>query len=772
MELPSFVARFALAVGLFCSSSSALHNISLLILAPNPTKTGEPNLVMNGWKAGPALYPATRLAIERINDNETLLPDFHLQSIEADTACSATIQTFTSVVRHVFQESQNQVVGIIGPGCSEAALTVSNLTRRYEVSILHITQGNDPQLEEKFRNTTFASVSSALFYVRSFITLMQNRKWKKIATLVDVSRNYFQQTHARFRDEVKKNGYQLLASNSITVSKDQSVIPLQEIINSKARIIFVFAQKEVAAQIMCYAFFKNMIYPDYQWIFHDRRKKDFINDVKTFTANNIVVNCSKEEMINATKRIVLNRFNLINDRKTRLPLFNISYEDYLDDYKIKYEEYERETGLVQKFTEFANSYHDAVWAFALALDNASKHGVDLKTYKYGNSTATKIIAASLFQVQFTGMSGYITFRKETRSPRSFINIFQIVDGNEELIGMFDDSAELPEKKLVFNYPNEELEFIKDSYETGQDRIHIAFGMLIILVTLGLAMITVFLQMANIMCYNYHSIKATSPNINHLIFSGCYLFMIAILVMTIRDTFAFNNDDISSVLYSILCNTLTWCFSLGYSLIFGTVCAKTWRVYRLFKHFQNQSPGMCLSDDYLITHVMILLAIDICICITWNVVDPWIHYATQDEFPTTISEKSIVIIRSDCMCKHADKWIATMVAYKGAITIGLVALTILNRQVKRKNFQHTRKINILIYGTILAVCMGLPLYFLLKHKSIYIGFVMLFLILMSTLVLCLLVIFLPPVVPVLKIKLTKSEQKPKCSREFSTNSLFS
>jgi len=46
----------------------------------------------------------------------------------------------------------------------------------------------------------------------------------------------------------------------------------------------------------------------------------------------------------------------------------------------------------------------------------------------------------------------------------------------------------------------------------------------------------------------------------------------------------------SVLYAVSCNTFTWCLAVGYSLIFGTVCAKTWRVYRIFHHFRNQSPG--------------------------------------------------------------------------------------------------------------------------------------------------------------------------------------
>lgn len=769
MKLSRIVACF-LVLGLLSTSSSALHNISLLVLAPNPRKEGEPDYIMSGWNKGPALYPATRIAIREINQDENILPDFHLQSIEADTACLATTQTVVSMVRHVFQESQNQVVGIIGPGCSEAALTVSNLTRRNEVSILHITQGNNPRLEENFRNTTFASVSSALFYVSSFIELMRNRGWTRIATLVD-DRKYFQQTHTRFIEEVERNKFDLLTSNTISVNDDLSVIPLENVINSRARIIFVFAQRKVAAQLMCYAYHLGMLFPDYQWIFHDRSKSNFILTVNPFRVEKLIINCSMEEMNIATEGIVLNRFNLKrNDRDTILPLFNKTYNDYWKEYKDELEIYKNEKNLNidNTPTSYANSYHDAVWALALALHNASRNGLDLRNYRYNKNSDTKKIAESLFQIQFMGQSGRITFRRETRSIRSLINLYQLISGREKLIGRFDDSAE---EKLQFE-PEGMLKFIEDSvrYETKHERIHMAFGVIIILLTLVFSVITFMLQLSNIMCYNYHSIKATSPNLNHLIFSGCYLFMIAILVLTIRETFVFN-QDINSVLYSILCNTLTWCFALGYSLIFGTVCVKTWRVYRLFRHFQNESPGMCLSDDSLSTQVMLLLAIDICICTTWNLVDPWILHATPHEILTSNSEIATVIIRSDCICKHTVQWIGSMVAYKGVLTLGLVALSILNRRVKRKNFQHTRKINILIYGTTMGVSMGLPLYFLLKKKSIYIGFVMLLLLLMSTLVLCLLVIFLPPVIPVLKMKLTKNKSKPILRSIFSTNSFL-
>ena len=103
---------------------------------------------------------------------------------------------------------------------------------------------------------------------------------------------------------------------------------------------------------------------------------------------------------------------------------------------IYYEDYLEELNYYVGPIDYANSYHDAVWAMALALHNASINGVDLTSYTYNKNNDTKVIAQYLSQVQFDGMSGPIFFRNETRSVQSSINIKQLFAGAEVLIGTF------------------------------------------------------------------------------------------------------------------------------------------------------------------------------------------------------------------------------------------------------------------------------------------------------------------------------------------------
>ena len=138
-----------------------LHNISILVMAPSPGN------LTRGWEEGPAVIPAARLAVKEINNSTDILSGFTLQLMEANSGCSIVSEAIISFVRDLYN-CKEPVVGIVGPGCSEAALQISSLTSRYEVSLLHITpSATSPQLEDAARNTTFATISSALSFVQS-----------------------------------------------------------------------------------------------------------------------------------------------------------------------------------------------------------------------------------------------------------------------------------------------------------------------------------------------------------------------------------------------------------------------------------------------------------------------------------------------------------------------------------------------------------------------------------------------------------------------------
>ena len=85
-------------------------------------------------------------------------------------------------------------------------------------------------------------------------------------------------------------------------------------------------------------------------------------------------------------------------------------------------------------------------------------------------------------------------------------------------------------------------------------------------------------------YNlYHSfrlVKLTSPYVNVMIIVGAVVFYITVILFGVDE----NVTSFSTVDH--LCQTRIWLVAIGFSLLFGTIFAKTWRVYYIFNHFNG------------------------------------------------------------------------------------------------------------------------------------------------------------------------------------------
>ena len=81
-----------------------------------------------------------------------------------------------------------------------------------------------------------------------------------------------------------------------------------------------------------------MVYPNYQWLFHDRSLSGFLEKVKV-TSDGANFTCSIEDMIEATKGIILNNYILqaVDKNKSTFPV-NVAYNDYIIEYETYYKQ--------------------------------------------------------------------------------------------------------------------------------------------------------------------------------------------------------------------------------------------------------------------------------------------------------------------------------------------------------------------------------------------------------------------------------------------------
>ena len=744
--------------------------IHLLVLGPYPdTRTG----FSPSWSGGPAVTAAARLARDHINNRTDILPDYRLELMEDDSGCRVFSKTLVAFAKYIANEIN--LAGIIGPGCSDAAGFMAPVLAKPRLSVIQIApSATSPALVNPAYSTTYRITSSSLRYVETFMELIQHNCWMRIASFYDGERDIFQITFRKFKRTINItfliNCSRLPMSPTLAFESPiyEKFYPISELRLNQVRIIFVFASSLRTKQLMCLAYKKNMVYPNYQWIFHDRTLHGFLDEVKV-TSDGTNYTCSIEDMIEATKGIILNNYILqaMDENKSTFPV-NVSYNGFITEYETYYKQILKELAITtadvsKSGPKWATTYYDAMWAFAIALDKSmpdlDEKGLSLSDYTLGREDITEIVIEKLNnEVDFHGVTGQVKFESARDSP-TVINITSVACSNNNcnktqdiLVGIFDGS--------YLNITTTERTFINDSFEERSIKVPMMIGSLILAVTALILIVIISLQLVITFYHNFKPIKATSPNLSHLIFSGCYLTLMSVIAFVSKDTF-----DLDSVIYGIFCNLSTTSISFGFTLVFGTICVKIWRVYRIFRHFRTDRAGGAISDTSLILFVIFLLFLDVLLTSSWILFDPWLR-STTDKFVGTSIE-----IRSSCSCHHLVKWLTVLIAYKGLVTLILLFLAILNRRIQRKDFKHTKNVSMFVYTVVLLAGIVLPLFVILSKIELTLSFIVMSIFLLATVCCCIAFIFLPPVIPLIKLKTKGLPVRPYLARYNTVQLLF-
>ena len=704
---------------------------------PDPDQLRPPGwaeLISPRWAVGPAVIPAARLAVDHINNRNDVLGDYSLKLLEADSGCQVITKSFVSFTQAVFHHGK-RIVGIVGPGCSETTLALSPIVAQPDVSLLQISLTTSPEVSNS--NTTYSIVSSSFQFVNVSVELMNYNRWdaERVGALYE---GYQSATFSKFSDSV---GDKLKLSLLI----EDFFIPLEEIERNQVRILFAFTSANLARRMLCLAYHMNLTYPTYQWIFSDRRIADFMENV-TVSVSGSNYCCSQEIMQNATEGIILNLFQLERDNQSASDtVAEMSYTDFLQQYRKYLYRHLEEIQLQSEDiidTRYYSPFYDATWSMALSLNNSipflREKNLTLSDYSYGDPSATKImqiIQEQLLKLQFEGMSGRVMFNATSRhNVDNKVEIFEVFGAEMKYIGNYSNN-------VLTLHGNQTFINLNPRYIL----VHPGLSVFLIIGILILSGIIFMVQVINILYSNYKTIKASSPLLNHFIFSGCYVFIISALIVIIQDTFVavFNYQT----LFGVMCSTMMWSLSLGITLIFGTLCGKTWRIYRIFSHFRHGSVRF-VSDYFLIAFVVLLLLIDVIYHVTWNSVNPWSLMRLKR------LDQGTQLLRVVCRCDNFPIWLAILLVYKGLLIFLALSLSIMSRGIHRKEF-NSKNISILVYFLAILYAVTMATLFVtttgIDYGSVYLYLLSAVFLLIGSAVLCVVFIFLPPILPLLKQK---------------------
>lgn len=276
-------------------------------------------------------------------------------------------------------------------------------------------------------------------------------------------------------------------------------------------------------------------------------------------------------------------------------------------------EYNRRRG--NEYSRFHGYTYDGIWAVALAIQYVSeKKEHFLQNFQYHAEEWESIFLEALANTSFEGVTGPVRFYNNERKASFQLNQFQ--NGLEVKVGEYSSMKEQLDMKN-----GDSMKWVgsrppKDRTLRIIEHAQVNLTIYVILAScsvLGIVLAISFL-IVNIKFRNQRYIKMSSPHLNNLIIIGCILTYLSVIFLGLDSGLS------SETAFPYICTARAWLLMAGFTLAFGAMFSKTWRVHSIFTDLKLNKK--VIKDYQLFMVVGILLAIDIAIMTTWQVTDPF------------------------------------------------------------------------------------------------------------------------------------------------------
>ncbi|KAK3754479.1 hypothetical protein QZH41_018996, partial [Actinostola sp. cb2023] len=521
----------------------------------------ELNTSLGGWNSA-GILPAVELAQRHINEQTNILKGIDLQVDMKDSKCSSAY-SIKGLVEHIM--SPHTKIAILGPGCSISAQPVADSAHFW--NLVQVAYGaGTPRLSDKTRYPLFFRVNSPETIPNlAIVALLKYFKWGKVAIVKeDVS----------VFNDVNENLHILLRSNNITVISTNSFVNdptnvVRDLLEKDARIIIALMYEGKCRKLMCAAYKHGLLGNHLLWLLRGWYEYRWWNVSDTA--------CTGDELRTAIGNYIGIEEKILStdDRKTvsgRTP----SQLQSLYLAKVKSMSFPRNS--------YAPYGYDALWTIALALNHSiailARTNKTLSDFNYQSNDMAAIFTRMVANTSFRGMSGEVEFEKHGDRINN-LWIEQLQDDDEVKVGVFytkrrQTSVDLIKLSQSFVWPGGKIPKSEAEIVETLNKINIKlFITMATMACLGICMACAFLCF-NIAYRKNSHIRMSSPDLNNLIIIGSLMCYVCVFLL---GSAAFLDETQPSA-YRVTCIIRLWLMSCGFTLAFGTMFVKTWRVYKM------------------------------------------------------------------------------------------------------------------------------------------------------------------------------------------------
>ncbi|CAF0899544.1 unnamed protein product [Adineta steineri] len=524
------------------------------------------------------------------------------------------------------------------------------------------------------------------------------------------------------------------------------------------RIIIANFNQTIATQMFCHAAREHIYGSRYQWIILGFPSlSDWWYEP---------TNCSKQELIRAINGTL----------QTRVPRFSIDTNQNRSDNVLEY---------LKIYSEMNKTYFDAyaydtIWSLAYLYQIQSLH----------NQSNIEIFKKHLETIDFIGATGRVRYLNGGRIGEILVEQFvacrMMTDGTcispcyEE-----EDDCNLTVVK-VFLAKNSESKIDppilyklnpimwhgngppRDRTNQTIEFQHIYISVFIsisICSGIGLFISCTFLAF-NIHFQSHRFIRMSSPALNNLILCGCMLAYMSIIVMGINSSL-FIKKSYREIIMNIICPIRVWILCISFTLAFGSMFSKTWRVHSIFTNINTTKKG--IHDSRLLAIVGILLFVDLIFLISWQIFDP-IHQKRVYDTPSRLKDNhdiEIIPYREECKSKNMSLWVVILIIYKGLLMFFGSFLSWKTRHVTIPALNDSRYIGLSVYIVFICCTLGSLVIFIPNEQIQFSYFLRsFFIVICTTATVCL--VFVPKIIEVYRDPHSRKRQPRVTSRFLERN----
>jgi gamma-aminobutyric acid type B receptor len=657
--------------------------------------------------------PGLHMALDFINQDNTLLRGYSLHYVFTDAACDRK-EALNAFHHQVFDKVITNKLGVIGSGCSVSTEPTAAISHYY-----NLVQVSCIASSPAFRNRVlfpryFQILPTDASQANAFYAMIRHYNWRRVALIVQ-DENLFTAAIDELKEDLFKDGVEYTEETLVIVEDDIIEGLSRDTFDDGSRIFIVAGYAPVGRQIMCEAYKNNLLYPRYLFFTISWYNAGWWrDDVEQY-------GCTPEQMeqvLEHTLSIVflpgaryLNA-TLPTDTKSGLTI---------GEYLRLEREYDGRPPLNTTVDDLSPVCYDAMFTFAYALNStindlgnnetlnrmASKYLEDstlpfrIENFSYENEIVMETMFRHLENTNFRGVSGNVRFDElGIRDVTQYIVLQYRRRGGLENAVVGRITANLtfifePGESDDTTWP---MGVPYDGVTVNEEVLAVHLGLTVVLMLFSSSgiLFSMACLLFNFYFRNSKLIRLTSPNLNYLIGSGAILLYIAIIVTVWPAT--------TATVSSVMCNLQVWLTGIGYSLCYGTILVKMWRVYYIFNNPSTQKKKF--HDWMLALMVLCFVVIDVVMLVVYSGVErakgELGAKRVADDETHNIEEGNQGIPREFyvyiCSSLARDIFLGIFYGYKALLQVCGLFLAFATRKVKVKGLDDAKWIAATIYIT--------------------------------------------------------------------------